>query len=141
MSEQSGVEGRCLCGTVTMTVAKTGDELTACHCEMCRRWGGGPLLVMNCSSEVKIEGEEAVGVFDSSPWAERGFCAKCGTHLFYRLKELQQYHVPLGIFGDAVSPTFSMQLFIDKKPSCYSFAEQTQVMTEAQVYEMYAPKD
>lgn len=141
MSEQSSAEGRCLCGAVTMTVAQVGDELTACHCEMCRRWGGGPLLALSCGSDVQIEGADAVGVFDSSQWAERGFCTKCGTHLFYRLKQAQQYHVPLGLFGDAVEPTLSMQVFIDKKPGCYSFAEQTKVLTGAQLFEMFAPKD
>jgi hypothetical protein len=141
MSEQSSVEGRCLCGAVTMTVAQVDNKLTACHCEMCRRWGGGPLLAVGCDGEVQIQGEEAVGVYDSSPWAERGFCKTCGTHLFYRIKQAQQYHLPLGLFGDAVSPTFIRQYFIDKKPGCYTFAEQTEDLTEAQVFELFAPKD
>ena len=64
-----------------------------------------------------------ITVYNSSEWAERGFCAMCGTHLFYRLKQIGLYHVPLGLFGDQVNPEFEKQVFIDKKPSNYSFKE------------------
>jgi len=63
----------------------------ACYCGMCRRWGGGPLLAVDCGTSVRLTGEEHVGVFASSKWAERGFCKQCGSHLFYRLKQNGQY--------------------------------------------------
>ena len=107
---------------------------------MCRRWGGGPLLAVNCGSDVQIDGSEAVTVFDSSPWAERGFCSRCGTHLFYRLKESREHQVPVGLFGDAICPEFALQVFIDRKPENYRFAEETKELTEAEIYEMYAPQ-
>jgi len=81
-----------------------------------------------------------VVVFDSSDWAERGFCKHCGTHLFYRLKEPQEYQIPVGFFGDSAAPEFGLQVFVDRKPDNYTFANDTKEMTEAQIYEMYAPK-
>lgn len=145
LSETSEVEmpakGTCLCGAVTITAAEAGDKLVACHCEMCTTWGGGPLLAVHCGKEVQIDGAESVGVFDSSAWAERGFCKTCGTHLFYRLKEQQSYNVPLGLFRGAVQPTFAMQFFVDRKSPCYSFADKTRMLTEAEVFEMFAPRD
>ena len=140
MGEHESVRGTCLCGAVTLT-AHAVEEYGACHCGMCRKWGGGPLMAVDCGQTVRIEGEGSVGVFDSSPWAERGFCTKCGTHLFYRLKGNQEYHVPVGLFGDAVTGLFSLQVFIDKKPESYAFANQTETMTEAEIFEQYAPKD
>ena len=140
MGVQSGLRATCLCGAVTLTATKVAPEFTACHCGMCRRWGGGPLLTVECGDDVRIEGSESVAVFDSSKWAERGFCKSCGTHLFYRLKHSQQYEIPLGLFGDKISPSFRLQVFIDRKPPGYAFADDTEELTEAEVYEKYAPK-
>lgn len=140
MSEQSGLKASCLCGAVTLTATRVAPQFAACHCGMCRRWGGGPLLAVDCADDVQIEGSESVAVFDSSKWAERGFCKSCGTHLFYRLKHSQEHQIPLGLFADKVSPAFGLQVFIDRKPPCYTFADKTEELTEAQVYEMYAPK-
>ncbi len=138
MSEASEKNGRCLCGA-TRVVAKVSNHVGACHCGACRKWGGGPLLAVDCGTDVSFEGEENISVFDSSAWAERGFCGRCGTHLFYRLKESQQYMMPAGLFGDDEKMVFDHQIFIDEKPSLYTFANQTKDMTGAEVFAQYAP--
>lgn len=136
-------KGRCLCGAVKFTVNKMNKEVDACHCGMCRRWGGGPLMVVDCGSDIIFEGEENITVYDSSDWAERGFCKKCGSHLFYRLKEVtdHQVQVPVGLFDEQDDYHFGMQVYIDQKPAYYDFANKTKEMTEAEVIEKYAPKD
>lgn len=139
MSEPNPAQGRCLCGAVTLSVARPASSVGACHCSMCRKWGGGPLLAVECGTEVRIAGEENVSVFDSSPWAQRGFCKHCGTHLFYRLKEPQQYHLPVGLFDEAPEFSFDQQIFIDEKPAYYRFANDTKNMTGAEVFALYAP--
>ena len=133
-------KGQCLCGAVKFTVNNISNKVDACHCGMCRRWGGGPLMVIGCGSDVEYEGEENITVYDSSEWAERGFCKKCGSHLFYRLKEVKDHQIPAGLFEDQESFNFNLQVFIDRKPSFYSFANKTIEMTEAEVIEKYAPK-
>ena len=42
---------------------------------------GGPSLSVDCGSDVVYEGKEHIVIYDSSAWAERGFCKKCGGHL------------------------------------------------------------
>ena len=121
-----------------MEITTENKSVWACHCGMCRRWGGGPLLAIECNSDVHFEGMDRITVFDSSEWAERGFCGRCGTHLFYRLKETGQYVVPVGAFDDQEQLVFEGQVFIDRKPSFYSFSNETQNLTEAQVFEKYA---
>ena len=111
----------------------------ACHCSMCRKWGGGPLLAIDCGTNVEIVGEEHVTAYDSSDWAQRGFCNRCGTHLFYRLKENNQYVVPVGLFDDQPDISFGSQIFIDEKPGYYTFANQTTFMTGAEVFAKYGP--
>jgi len=140
MSDLMSAQGACLCGAVTISTSTLNQNVGACHCGMCRKWGGGPLLAVDCGQEFKIEGKELVNVFSSSDWAERGFCSKCGTHLFYRLKEPSQYIVPVGIFDKVKNLNFDHQIFIDEKPDFYTFSNETKNMTGAEVFEMYAPK-
>lgn len=139
MNETGPVKGTCLCGAVTLQTTAMDDEFAACHCGMCRRWGGGPFLAVGCGQDVEIDGKESVAIFNSSDWADRGFCKVCGTHLFYRLKDPRQYQIPVGLFGDSLPSNFGLQVFIDRKPEYYSFANDTKELTEAQIYEMYAP--
>lgn len=98
-------------------------------------------MELACGSAVSFSGEENISVFDSSAWAERGFCKNCGTHLFYRLKESGQHMIPVGVFGDDENLKFDSQVFIDEKPSFYSFANKTNEMTGAELFAKYAPPD
>ena len=94
-----------------------------------------------CGSAVSFNGEESVSVFDSSAWAERGFCRKCGTHLFYRLKESGQHMIPVGIFDGDEGLVFDSQVFIDEKPDFYSFSQETKDLTGAELFAKYAPSE
>lgn len=127
------MKGSCLCGAVSIT-AETHTEINACHCGMCQRWGGGPLLSVHCGSDLQITGKESVGIFRSSDWAERGFCSKCGTHLYYRLVPADDYAVPVGLFQDGTAFSFDEQIFVDKKPPYYAFSNPTRMLTEAEVF-------
>lgn len=138
MTQSENAKGSCLCGAVSLEIEDLDNHLGACHCHMCRKWGGGPLMAL-VGSKVSIKGEKAIKVFDSSAWAERGFCRECGTHLFYRIKETQQYHIPVGLLEKEFNIDFNLQVFIDEKPSYYDFANQTEMMTGTEVFAKYAP--
>ncbi len=142
MKDLKEVKGSCLCGAVKITAKTVNKKLGACHCQMCRKWAGGPFLALDCGSEVSFQGEENIKVFDSSQWAERGFCKECGTHLFYRVRENKQHFVPVGLFDEIEDKDiiFDHQIFIDKKPAYYCFADRTEMLTEAEVFAQFAPK-
>ncbi|WP_035230742.1 GFA family protein [Alcanivorax nanhaiticus] len=136
MSQRSIVSGRCLCGHVSLTAKPQSAHVGACHCDMCRKWGGGPLMVVDCG-EVSIQGDDSVGVYPSSDWAERGFCKQCGTHLFYRLKEGGFYAIPVGMLDGEDDWQFAEQVFIDSKPGYYSFAEKTRNLTGEELFAQF----
>lgn len=138
MKEAIEGTGQCLCGAIHFSVKKMNYGVDACHCGMCRRWGGGPLMVVDCGKDVVFEGEENISVYDSSAWAERGFCKICGSHLFYRLKESKDHQILVGLFHDQDHFKFNLQVFIDRKPTFYSFTNKTKKMTEAEVIEKFA---
>ena len=79
--------------------------------------------------------------FQSSDWAERGFCGNCGTNLFYRVLASDEYIVSPFVLDDQSDLTLTGQIFIDEKPDWYAFANETKNMTGAEVFAMYAPKE
>lgn len=138
MTSKIEQNGSCLCGAVRISVKTKNNSIGACHCNMCRKWTGGPLLVVECGSDVQFAGSNNISVYNSSAWAERGFCNKCGSHLFYRLKKGGHYFVPAGLLDDGEQRVFDQQVFIDEKPSYYSFANQTKNLTGAEVFAQFA---
>lgn len=138
MSATLDALGQCLCGAVEIDARGLQTKVGACHCGMCRNWGGGPFLSIQCEGEIFINNNSKVSVFNSSEWAERGFCSHCGTHLFYKLKQNQQYFLPAGLFNLDEELDFDHQVFIDKKPLFYHFENATKNLTEAEVFALYS---
>lgn len=131
-----------MCGVVSYSASVAEPELGACHCSMCRRWSGGVFLgVAVQPDDISFEGKEHIQVFQSSPWAERAFCKTCGSNLYYRVTALGEhhgvYHIGAGTIDDQKGLTLSQQLFIDLKPSGYSFNEATTDLTQAQVEALF----
>lgn len=103
-------------------------------------------MELECGADVLYEGSDNISIYESSQWAERGFCRQCGTHLFYRLKATQTHSIPVGLFDpscfdDGEDLLFKSQIFIDQKPDYYSFENKTENMTTAEVFAKYAPPE
>ncbi|WP_309243492.1 GFA family protein [Photobacterium pectinilyticum] len=59
------MKGKCLCGAIELT-ADDQKEVGLCHCNMCRKWSGGPLFAVHCNDVVTIEGDEPVAYRSSN---------------------------------------------------------------------------
>ncbi len=129
---------KCLCGAVELEIELSNTEIAACHCSMCRKWSGGPMLAIDSGELKSISNESLVTRYPSSEWAERGFCSQCGTHLFYFLKPANQYHFPIGLLDTDSNFTMTHQIFIDEKPDYYGFSNETENMTGAEVFALFA---
>lgn len=141
MTDQSEQTGQCLCGKVRFSIAEPEREVGICHCNMCRRWSGGPLLAVHIKGRISFDGEENIATWQSSQWAERAFCKTCGSNLYYRLRESGDYIITAGLLDDQSGLNLTNQIFIDEKPEFYDFANDTNKMTGAEVFAQYAPKD
>ena len=137
---QTPVETSCLCGAVKITASEINPRFTVCHCDSCRTWGGAPYFAVQCGTAVAMTGEENVTTYDSSTWARRGFCAKCGTHLFYQVKETGDYNMPVGLFPALEGLEMDMQYFSDQRPGYYCFSNNTKEMTRAEIMAFFASK-
>ncbi|MFO7478197.1 MAG: GFA family protein [Methyloceanibacter sp.] len=132
MSASNEIAGRCLCGAVKFAADAAGHSVDACHCAMCRRWVGGPYLGLAHTGPVRFTGAEHIGIFKSSDWAERAFCQRCGTSLYWRLSGTQEYSFCAGTLDDQSALELTTEIFIDEKPAYYAFANQTRKLTGAE---------
>ena len=77
--------GGCHCGAVQYEVDGEAVYHALCHCQSCRASSGAPMVAWFCVQEDQlrvISGELAQ--FEGTPGAQRQFCPRCGTGLFYR---------------------------------------------------------
>jgi hypothetical protein len=139
MPAECKLTGRCMCGSVSIRAISKKPNVTVCHCDMCRRWSSGPYMAITCQ-QVSIDGEECIGKIRSSDWAERGFCTKCGSNLYYHIIDSSDYQISAGLIDDTTELRMSTQVFTDNKPKFYEFANKTKMMTAADVFTKYAPR-
>jgi hypothetical protein len=141
MAATGPMQGGCLCGAVRFTATPKGLNVGLCHCSMCRRWAAGPFFAMECEGTVKVADETQLGVYRSSEWAERCFCNRCGSVLFYRMVGKDFSAISAESLDDRSGLTLASQIFIDEKPAYYDFANKTHDMTGAEVFAAFAPPD
>ncbi|MFV0492057.1 MAG: GFA family protein [Pseudorhodobacter sp.] len=133
------ISGHCLCGAVKVSMTPGKPELSACHCGMCQRWTGSVLMSIE-SEQGSLTHEGPVKIYRSSDWAERAFCAECGTSLWYHLTipDHETHFVAAGLFPDAGGLKLDHEIYIDRKPEGYAFAGNHQKMTQAEVEAFFA---
>ncbi len=137
MTTGQNVTGHCLCGAVRYHATMKNREISACHCSMCRRWSGGPLLIVETDGALAFESATHVGTYRASEWGERGFCRQCGTNLFWRMQDGSHVVSSAGTLGEAEGFALTHEIFIDEKPAYYELANATTKLTGEQVFEMF----
>ncbi|OAN13313.1 hypothetical protein A3K86_16810 [Photobacterium jeanii] len=130
---------KCLCGKVELKVKPKSNKFVVCHCDTCKRWNGGPQFAMPCGTDITMKGQDHLSVFSSSPWATRGFCKRCGTHLYYRLNHSGEYNILLGALDIDKDENLEIevQYFIDRKPAYYSLDADSPVLTTKEMLELF----
>ncbi|MPY69001.1 MAG: GFA family protein [Alphaproteobacteria bacterium] len=131
-AELTTYQGRCLCSAVRFSVEVSKNEIGCCHCGMCRRWGGGPVLSVMADAPPIFDRETALGVYRSSEWGERVFCRTCGSSILWRSVDGKHQSVPVALLDD-LEGLFTTEIFIDEKPSYYSFTGERTRMSGAEV--------
>lgn len=140
------LNGKCLCGAVGYTITKDQKAVGACHCSSCQAWSGGAFIgVQAGADEAELQGAEHLTIYASSPWAERAFCSKCGSSMFYRVTApgpMQgEFHFGAGTLTDWSGLELTEEIFIDRKPAAYAFAGARKTMTAAEMFALFAPPE
>ncbi|MBL6928829.1 MAG: GFA family protein [Rhodospirillales bacterium] len=84
MSETEVFEGGCLCGEVRYRITGPVSQAAHCHCNMCRRASGAPVVTWVSVKMADVSWSKgAPAVYPSSEGCERAFCAECGSQLTF----------------------------------------------------------
>lgn len=132
------IEGRCLCGAVTLKVGRHESEAGACHCTMCRRWAGSALFVFT-GRDVQVEGP--VKIYRSSSFAERAFCDTCGSQLWFRDHIDDAYELQVGLFKAARGFPLTSEIYIDQRLACLPLEGDHRQETQAEYEAKYPSVD
>jgi hypothetical protein len=78
-------EGGCLCGALRFVAEVRPIETGYCHCTLCQRSTGAPVLGWASFPVEKFSYSKGRATcYASSDWGHREFCNLCGTQICYR---------------------------------------------------------
>ena len=116
--------GSCLCGRVRFTVDGALAPPDACHCTQCRKQSGHYFVSTNVPrAALAVTGMEHVTWFQSSPRVRRGFCAACGSTLFWDPVGRDWTSVAMGAFDAPTGTHVEMHIFVADKGDYYDIAD------------------
>ena len=118
------VEGKCLCGAVSFTAKGPFEKTSACHCSQCARWTGGRYASTTVErAGLRIQGEASLKWYASSGHARRGFCACCGSSLFWEKPASGKIDLLLGALTPPVHLEVDYHIFVAGKTDYYRICD------------------
>ncbi len=116
------IKGHCLCGNIHFETEATPQSASMCHCGQCRRQSGGIWSSAHVKdTDLTITGE--VSWFAASEKAKRGFCAKCGSFLFWKAPDEDTISFALGAVSNPTGVTLQKHIFVADKGDYYQIAD------------------
>jgi len=117
-------KGSWLCGRVKLEVASSLRPPDACHCSQCRRQSGHFWASTNVlRSTLTIHGAENLTWFQSSEKVRRGFCATCGSALFWDPINVDVIAVAMGAFDLPTDTKLAEHICVAEKGDYYDIAD------------------
>ena len=117
------LKGHCLCGEVRFEVTGQPQGISVCHCGQCRRQSGHAWASAYVSeTEITISGD-TLQWYRSSPEAERGFCNRCGSFLFWRMDVEDTISFSLGSLDMPTGLALEKHIFVNDKGDYYKIAD------------------
>ena len=116
--------GGCLCGGVRFTTRGSLRGVVYCHCSQCRRQSGHFYAATNVADEhIDIDGAQNLTWYEASGFARRGFCATCGSALFWKRNGSDVISVMAGAFDQPSGLEAGCHIFVGDKGDYYDIAD------------------
>lgn len=117
-------KGSCLCGAVSFVVEGELSPPDACHCTICRKHSGHYYAGTDVKKDaLTITGDENITWYQSSPKVRRGFCATCGSSLFFDPPHLGWIGVSMGAFEKPTDTKLAIHIFVADKGDYYEITD------------------
>ena len=119
--------GSCLCGAVRFTVQGALPAPDACHCVNCRKHSGHFLAGCDVPrAALTVQGEDRLTWYASSDKVRRGFCATCGSSLFFDPLDRQKHDwigISMGAFDGPTETRLRIHIYVADKGDYYDIGD------------------
>ena len=116
--------GSCLCGAVRFETTGALRGVVYCHCTQCRKQSGHFYAATDVDDvALEIEGNDNITWFAASDFAKRGFCAKCGSVLFWKRNGSDKISVMAGGFDQPSGLKGEAHIFVADKGDYYTLED------------------
>lgn len=117
-------KGSCLCGAVTLEVDAALPPPDACHCTQCRKHSGHYFVSTDVPrAALTVRGADRVTWYPSSEKVRRGFCATCGSSLFWDPIHLDWIGVAMGAFERPTGTHVAIHVHVADKGDYYDLTD------------------
>ena len=113
--------GNCLCGAVSWKIEKFANEMSHCHCTMCRKAHAAPYATyLFCLfDDFKWQsGEDKIARYESSPGFIRAFCSDCGSVVPENFLD-EGVSIPAGVLNEDPGLRPDSHIFVGVKAPWY----------------------
>lgn len=98
--------GSCLCGGVSFRIEGPARGVINCFCSQCRKSSGHYVAATRVNKDdLFFEQDATLSWYESSPGIQRGFCAACGSSLFWD----NHRHNQVSVMAGALDPPTGLQ--------------------------------
>lgn len=116
MSAPDVAGGACLCGATRFAFDLPSLWVAHCHCSMCRRAHGAAFVtwVGVKAAQFRWLADADLRWHASSPEAERGFCARCGSPIAFRSSRWPgEIHLARALIDGELDRDPQVHVFVD----------------------------
>jgi hypothetical protein len=116
--------GRCLCGAVRFKLKPPIRDVIICHCRQCARWTGYAVAAtaVSVGNFELLAGDDVLTWHASSEQAQRGFCATCGSSLFWKPSDGTRISVLAGSLDPPTGLAVTAHIFTESKSDYYEIS-------------------
>lgn len=112
--------GSCLCGGVTFILSGDLAPVSCCHCTQCRKTTGHYLASTEAPADkLAFTSDSSLKWYQSSDYAERGFCGNCGSTLFWRVIDSSNISIAVGSLASPTGLKTNRHIFLADKGDYY----------------------
>ena len=118
-------KGSCLCGACSYEVHGPLRDVIACHCTQCRKQTGHFMAATNAQlADFRMTGDSTLRWYRASPTARRGFCATCGSTLFWQADAADTISITAGTIDGATDLRIEGHIYCADRGDYYSIPDE-----------------
>lgn len=118
--------GSCLCGDVRFELRGPLDDVIVCHCTQCRKQTGHQWASTHTAdADLCVTSSRSLRWYRSSETAQRAFCDRCGSTLFWNRDGSAVTSVCTGVINGPTGLAIAGHIFVADRGDYYTLGEPT----------------